>query len=235
MHRILQVIMAILMIAAIYSTYRYYVIPSSTNVRNGKIVVIDPGHGGVDPGKIGINGVYEKDVNLAIAVRLKKALEEKGYEVILTRKDDNGLYNENDANKKSSDMKNRCRIISESSADIVVSIHQNSFSSESVHGAQVFYYKQSENGRMLAECIQCSITENADKENSRKVKDNTTYYMLLHTPCPTVIVECGFMSNSIEAEKLSGDEYQQQMADAISIGVENYFSKLSAEQKVIRR
>ncbi len=235
MHRILRLVMTILMIAAIYSTFCYYVIPSSTAVQSGRVVVIDPGHGGIDPGKIGINGVYEKTVNLAIAQKLKKSLEEKGYRVILTREDDNGLYSESDSNKKSSDMKNRCRIISEASADIVVSIHQNSFSSESVHGAQVFYYKHSENGKLLAECIQNSIAENADKDNVREVKDNTTYYMLLHTPCPTVIVECGFMSNSAEADKLSGDEYQQQIADAIFAGVENYFTKQDSEQKVIRR
>lgn len=223
MHRLLRVIMAILMIAAIYSTFRYYVIPSSTTPSNGKTVVIDPGHGGVDPGKVGINGTYEKDVNLAIAFKLKEWLAQRGYKVIMTRSDDNGLYSESDTNKKSSDMKKRCKIVGEANADIVVSIHQNSFSSENVHGAQVFYYKHSENGHKLAKNIQKSIADNLDKGNERLEKDNSTYYMLLHTPCPTVIVECGFLSNADEAGRLSDDTYQGQLANAIGVGIEEYF------------
>ena len=118
-----------------------------------KVVAIDSGHGGIDPGKIGVGGIYEKDVNLAISVKLKKLLEQSGITVIMTRSDDNGLYNESDTNKKASDMKKRCSIINESNADAVVSIHQNSYVSGESRGAQVFYYKQSAEGKKLAGMI----------------------------------------------------------------------------------
>jgi N-acetylmuramoyl-L-alanine amidase len=111
--------------------------------------VIDPGHGGVDPGMLGVNDTVEKEINLAIAYRLKEKLEEQGIMVVLTRTTDDGLYAESDSNKKIADMKKRCSIISENKADIVLSIHQNSFSDSAVCGAQVFYYKHSEKGSAL--------------------------------------------------------------------------------------
>lgn len=224
MRRGLQILMAILMIAAIYCTFRYRVLPSSTTGQEKtKVIVIDPGHGGNDPGKVGINDSLEKEINLAISLKLKEFLEKEGYEVVLTREDDNGLYEESDSNKKVTDMKKRCRIIEESQADIVVSIHQNSFSQESVHGAQVFYYKYSDSGRVLAENIQAALKEQVDKENERSIKENSSYYMLVHTPCPTVIVECGFLSNNAEAELLVSEDYQAKLAKAVCEGVKTYF------------
>lgn len=226
MRRILQLLMAILMIAAIYCTFRYRVLPSGASASGGKhIVVIDAGHGGEDPGKVGINDVLEKEINLAIAKKLEAILLEQGYVVVLTRQTDDGLYASTDSNKKVADMKKRCQIIEEAKADIVVSIHQNSFSQESVCGAQVFYYKYSQRGQVLAEKIQTAIREYADEENKRTIKDNSTYYMLIHTPCPTVIVECGFLSNRSEAEKLCTDEYQNKIANAIYEGIGEYFKE----------
>ena len=119
-----------------------------------KTVAIDSGHGGIDPGKISADGILEKDVNLAIASKLKILLEQSGITVIMTRADDNGLYQESDSNKKAADMKKRCSIINGSKADIAVSIHQNSYVGEASKGAQVFYYKQSEEGKKLAGIIQ---------------------------------------------------------------------------------
>lgn len=226
MQRGLQILMALLMIAAIYCTFRYRVLPSSTTgVKDTKVIVIDPGHGGDDPGKVGINGELEKEINLAISMKLKELLEKEGYVVVLTREDDNGLYEESDKNKKVADMRKRCQIIEESEADIVVSIHQNSFSQESVHGSQVFYYESSEGGRVLAQKIQEALKEHADGENDRTIKENSSYYMLVHTPCPTVIVECGFLSNSNEATLLSGEEYQTKIAKAVCEGVKTYFAE----------
>ena len=118
-----------------------------------KTVAIDSGHGGIDPGKISADGILEKDVNLAIASKLKILLEQSGITVIMTRADDNGLYQESDSNKKAADMKKRCSIINGSKADIAVSIHQNSYVGEASKGAQVFYYKQSEEGKKLAGLI----------------------------------------------------------------------------------
>ena len=189
------------------------------------VVAIDSGHGGIDPGKIGVGGIYEKDINLAIAVRLKKLLEQSGITVIMTRSDDSGLYDDNDTNKKAADMKKRCSIINESKADVAISIHQNSYVSESSKGAQVFYYKKSEEGKKLAGIIQRYMLEKVDSSNKRVEKADSTYYMLLHTSVPTVIVECGFLSNPGEADKLNNDSYQQKIAHAIHGGVIEYLTE----------
>lgn len=182
------------------------------------------GHGGSDPGKVGVNDVLEKDINLLISLYLKENLEAAGYTVVLTRTEDMGLYEETDGNKKLADMKKRCKIIEESNADIVISIHQNSFDKESVHGGQVFYYKYSARGKELAECIQRAFREYIDEENGRLAKDNDNYYMLVHTPCPTVICECGFLSNVAEANLLNSEEYQKKVAYGICEGIKTFFS-----------
>lgn len=224
-NRGLKLFMAVLMIIAIYITFRYKILPSTTEPSKYKIVVVDPGHGGTDPGKVGINEALEKDVNLKIAYILKDELEAAGFKVILTRTQDSGLYQEKDSNKKLADMKARCKIIEESKADIVVSIHQNSFAKESVHGAQMFYYRHSAEGKRLAECLQSAFSKYVDEENHRVAKDNDNYYMLLHTPCPTVIAECGFLSNAAEAELLCSEDYQKKIASGICQGIKEYFQK----------
>lgn len=189
----------------------------------GYKVAIDPGHGGNDPGKVGVNDELEKDINLKIALKLKKVLEDSGITVTITRDSDKALCDSDAGNKKVSDMKNRMAVVEKSKADILVSIHQNSYTSESAKGAQVFYYSRSEKGKLLSESIQQSICENVDKKNSRTAKANDNYYILLHSACPAVIVECGFLSNYEEAAKLSDDDYQQEMAKAIAKGIKDYF------------
>ena len=192
---------------------------------DGYTIVIDPGHGGVDPGMLGVNNTVEKELNLAVSYMLEDELENQGMTVVLTRTTDDGLYLETDKNKKIADMKKRCEIITESDAQMVVSIHQNSFSDSNVCGAQVFYYKHSEKGKVLAQCIQDSIKENVDPTNDRKIKANDSYYMLIHTPCPTVIVECGFITNYEEAKLLVSEEYQKKVAQAIALGIKDYIDK----------
>lgn len=186
-------------------------------------VVIDPGHGGSDPGKVGVNDALEKDINLSIGLKLKELLKESGMKVTITRDSDKALSDPDASNKKVSDMKNRMLLVEQSKADILVSIHQNSYTSESVKGAQVFYYSGSEEGKMLSEMIQNSISENVDKINKRVAKANDNYYILLHSVCPAVIVECGFLSNHEEAARLSDSDYQQEMAEAIAGGIKAYF------------
>lgn len=190
-----------------------------------KLVVLDSGHGGIDGGKESSAGILEKDINLKIAYYLKDLLENAGIKVVMTRTDDNGLYSESDSNKKVADMKKRCQIISQSNADIVISIHQNSFSDPKVSGAQVFYYKHSADGKKLAGIIQNSFKEHLNSSNTRVEKSNDTYYMLINTTCPTVIAECGFLSNPDEAELLNSDEYQQRVALALYNGIEKYFGQ----------
>lgn len=203
----------------------------SEKMDNGKevVIVLDAGHGGIDPGKVGVNGALEKEINLQIVLKLKELLEEDKelrFKVILTRSDDNGLYLETDRNKKTADMKKRCEIANNANADIVVSIHQNSYHSSAVRGAQVFYYKSSIKGKMLAADIQKELVEQlVEGEKGRVEKSNDNYYLLLNVSSPAVIVECGFLSNNREAAALCDKEYQQKLATAISDGIKEYVRK----------
>ncbi len=188
-----------------------------------KVVVVDCGHGGDDPGKVGINDVLEKDINLQIGKRVKKKLEKKGYEVIMTREKDETLAEKSSSNKKIQDMKARVAMINETAPSIAISIHQNSYQGESVHGAQIFYYSHSTDGEEAAKIMQEAFLS-ADPDNTRQAKANDTYYLLKRTEVPTIIVECGFLSNRKEAELLAGEEYQKKVAKAIVSGVEKYLS-----------
>ncbi|MCI8712229.1 MAG: N-acetylmuramoyl-L-alanine amidase [Ruminococcus sp.] len=185
----------------------------------GNLVVIDSGHGGKDPGKVGVNGVNEADVNLKIAQKLKKILEAQGVTVIMTREDEGSL-----AGSKSEDMQKRVSIINEKKPALAVSVHQNSYSSEEVHGAQVFYYTNSAEGGKAARIMQEALLD-VDGDNKRKEKANDTYYMLKRTDVPVIIVECGFLSNRAEADLLVTEEYQDWLAEAIAKGILEYMGK----------
>ena len=185
----------------------------------GNLVVIDSGHGGKDPGKVGVNGVNEADVNLKIAQKLKKILEAQGVTVIMTREDEGSL-----AGSKSEDMQKRVSIINEKKPALAVSVHQNSYSSEEVHGAQVFYYTNSAEGGKAARIMQEALLD-VDGDHKRKEKANDTYYMLKRTDVPVIIVECGFLSNRAEADLLVTEEYQDRLAEAIAKGILEYMGK----------
>ena len=187
-------------------------------------VVIDAGHGGFDPGKVGVNNALEKDINLSIAFKLKSLLEQNDIHVIMTRKDDHCLCEKSDQDKKRTDMKKRVAIINSSDAIIAVSIHQNSFTQERYRGAQVFYYDKSKEGKILAEIIQERIKKYLNDGNSRLAKSNDSYYMLKQTNCPLVIVECGFLTNWEEANLLCEDSYQEKIAWAIHLGIMEYIN-----------
>ena len=190
------------------------------------VVVIDAGHGGIDPGKVGINQALEKDINLIIAKKVKRYLELSDVEVIMTREGEEGLYQPEDSNKKVQDMKNRVALIDSSGADLAVSIHQNSYSEEYVKGAQVFYYATSLQGKSMAEMMQKTMTEVLDKDNRREAKANDSYYLLKKTQTPIIIAECGFLSNSEEAGLLTKESYQDRVAWAIHLGVLRYAASL---------
>lgn len=196
------------------------------NIKKDQIViVIDPGHGGRDPGKVGVNKSLEKDINLSIAMKLKSLLEQNDIKVIMTREDDNGLYSQEDSSKKRADLLNRVNMIESSKADIAVSIHQNSFTQEDVKGAQVFYYCQSPEGKKLAETIQAQLKKTIGDGNHRVAKSNTSYYMLKKSMCPLVIVECGYLSNIREAQLLLEDDYQEKMAWGIHMAIMQFINK----------
>ena len=186
---------------------------TSEDVRAGKdIIVIDAGHGGHDPGKVGVNDALEKDINLQIAQKVKAHLEKNGLQVIMTREDDVM------EDTKLEDMKKRVALINEIKPAITVSIHQNSYSDSSVKGAQVFYYVNSDVSQEAARLMQEELRK-VDTSNTRQIKSYSDFYMLKKTEVPTIIVECGFLSNPREAEKLTSEEYQEQMAQAICSGI----------------
>ena len=187
-------------------------------------VVIDAGHGGFDSGKVGVDGTLEKDINLIIAKKLEQLLIAADINVIMTRTDDTGLYEESSNNKKRQDMKNRAALMNQAKPDCVVSIHQNSYPQESIDGAQVFYYTKSEKGKLLAALIQDSLISRADPANHRIEKSNDSYYLLKNVSSPIVIVECGFLSNWAESKKLVDDTYQQKLAWAIHLGILQYLN-----------
>lgn len=198
-----------------------------------RVIVLDPGHGGRDPGKVGVNDSLEKDINLSISFKLKSLLVQNDIKVIMTREDDNGLYSETDRNKKNADLNKRIEIIQSSGADLAVSIHQNSFTQEYVKGAQVFYHKQSNTGKRLAEIIQEQLKKTIDDGNHRKAKSNSDYYMLRKTECTFVIVECGYMSNYNEAELLIKDDYQEKLAWGVYLGIMQFINEEEVSQTAI--
>lgn len=181
--------------------------------------IFDPAHGGDDPGKIGITDVKEKDINLKIARELEKLLKKEGIKVVMTRTDDGGLYEQSSKNKKVEDMRKRCEIITKANPVFTVSIHQNSYPDESIKGAQVFYYGQSQEGKKLAETLQNVLVQQLDPQNHRQAKANESYFLLKKTSSPTVIVECGFLSNYKEAKLLESEEYQKKVAEAVKTGI----------------
>lgn len=188
-------------------------------------IVLDAGHGGADGGKVGINQALEKDINLSLTKILKGILEEKGFQVIMTRETDENLGDADASNKKMEDLNCRIEIIEQADPLMVVSIHQNSYTQEGVSGAQVFYFKGSENGKNLAQCIQSSILKNVEMEKQREIKENDNYYLLKNTGKTMVIVECGFLSNRREADLLIQPQYQQKMANAIAEGIIDFYNK----------
>jgi len=192
-----------------------------------KTVIVDAGHGGEDPGKVSnYSDLKEKDLNLKIAFKLKDLLEQDNYCVIMTREEDKLTYSEgttNIYNKRLQDLTRRKEIMDNSGADIVVSIHMNSFGETQYYGAQTFYPPNSPESLKLAMCIQDSLRDNVDKNNKRRPQEKGPIVILTNLKTPTTIVECGFLSNPDEERKLGTDDYQDLLAKAIKIGIDNYF------------
>ena len=223
----LELMMAVILVcAAVFlSTNKAVFTGSAKTEKKQWTIVIDAGHGGMDPGKVGVNKANEKDVNLAIAKQLKKLLEKEDINVIMVREEDVGLYEEGSTNKKAEDMKKRCEIIDGAEPVCAISIHQNSYHEAGVKGAQVFYFQHSEEAKKIAECLQKNLIEGLDSDNHRQAKANDTYYLLKKTQSPTVIVECGFLSNWEEAELLVTEKYQKKVAKAICNGILEYLEE----------
>lgn len=200
---------------------------SGNNENNQFCVVIDPGHGGRDVGKLGVNDALEKDINLEISALLKEYLIENDVKVIMIRETDMGLYKETDSNKKMQDLKARLTLIEASNCDMAISIHQNSYHENEISGAQTFFYSTSQEGKEIAQIIQEKLISDVDPSNHRKAKGNDSYYLLKKASVPLVIVECGFLSNYKEAELLISKEYQEKIAKAICDGIIKYLNDKS--------
>ena len=181
-------------------------------------ILLDAGHGGKDPGKVSEQGTLEKDINLAITLKVKQLLSQHPVNVILTRDKDTDLST-SDTNHKVSDLENRIKLIREHSPVLAISIHQNSYPDPSVVGAQCFYHKESESGKELARLLQNQIVTSTAQTKIREIKNNESYYILKHSPVTTAIVECGFLSSPKEEALLLSSEYQDRMAFAIHLGI----------------
>lgn len=196
-----------------------------SRAEKSETVMVDAGHGGTDPGMIGIGNLEEKEINLQIAFKLKKVLENRGYTVIMSREEDRGLYEENSRNQKTQDMQQRIALIRKYSPVLCVSIHQNSYQDSEVYGPQVFYYEDSAQGKELAELIQRELNQDLEIEHPRTARGNKTYYLLKRSESVLNIVECGFLTNPKEAELLQTEEYQEKVAEAVAKGIEAYLNE----------
>ena len=186
------------------------------------IVLIDAGHGGIDGGAQSRNGTIEKDINLQISKRLKEKLEKEGYKVYMTREEDKEL-----SPKKVKDLEARCKMKIETKCDIFISIHQNKFNSEKCFGAQV-WYASNEKSMKLAKYVQGSLKEVVKDNNKRLEKAAKEQYKILRDKYDgaCLIVECGFLSNNEEEQRLKSESHQNQIVEGITIGINKYFDEI---------
>lgn len=201
-------------------------VPTVSLPVSGKTIVIDAGHGKPDEGAESSRGTTEAETNLKIALKLQNLLEQSGSSVILTRSDENAIYDIDSKTlrqKKVSDIHNRVKIGNESSADIFVSIHLNKIPQQQYDGWQTFYNAQSADGQKLAVSIQNNLNDAIQKENNRAAKSIENIYIVKHVEIPITIVECGFLSNPEEEKLLLEDEYQNRLAWGIYNGIIDYF------------
>ncbi|MCH5210543.1 MAG: N-acetylmuramoyl-L-alanine amidase [Oscillospiraceae bacterium] len=217
-------ILALVAIAVVFFGIKKYESRQTFADRDFKIV-LDAGHGEPDGGAVGVNGTLEKDVNIAIVEKIREVLESRGTEVIMTREGDSGLQDESAKTirqMKVSDMNRRLDIIKESDADLFISIHMNSFSDSSVNGLHVFYDKSHPDAEGIAAAVQDKISEvTGAKVHAVKTADEKLFLMK-NPPIPSILVECGFLSNPEEENKLNNEDYQARIAWAIASALENY-------------
>lgn len=189
-------------------------------------IVLDAGHGGVDGGVTGVKtGVKESDINLAITLRLKQTLDDMGFEVVLTRKTEAGLYNTAMQGFKRQDMLKRKEIVENADPALVVSVHQNRYPSASVRGAQVFFKRGDEQGEAFAATVQQRLNDLYATQNVKnRVHTPSDYFMLRCTKKPSVIVECGFLSNPADEKLLLSPSWQKRIAESIAAGIVAYLA-----------
>lgn len=192
---------------------------------NPPVIVLDPGHGGIDGGAVSASGIVEKNINLSIALKLRQLLTLSGYTVILTRETDCSIHDPSAKTVKeikTSDIRNRLALMKQHGG-VFVSIHQNSFTQSKYNGAQ-FFYAAASGSAELAECFRSTVCEQLQPDNTRATKPCTDdVYLIYHASTTAVLAECGFLSNPEEAAALSSEAYQQKMAFALYCGLIRFF------------
>ena len=226
--RITAVLVVVLSLAVLSTavTMGYKYITVSASYKNRNTVILDAGHGGFDGGAVASDGTVEKDINLKITLAAAKFLRQSGFNVILTRENDvstDDVETEKISTRKKSDLKNRLNLMKDYKDAVFVSIHLNKFTTSAANGSQVFY-SRSEESKRLGDCIQKSIVAKLQPENTRvnKLATSSTY-LLYNATVPSELVECGFLSNKSELEKLKDKDYQNKMAFSIYCGILEYF------------
>lgn len=230
--RKIAVILAVVLCLAILSTavakgYEYITVGGTVTER--QTIIIDAGHGGFDGGAVASDGTVEKDINLKIALTLKDFLKQSGFQVIMTRESDvstDDVETDKIATRKKSDLKNRLGLMKDNPNAVFVSIHLNKFTTSAANGSQVFYSAEHVESKVLGDCIQKSIVQLLQPENTRVNKQATSStYLLYNATVPAVLVECGFLSNSAELKRLKDEEYQKKMAFSIFCGIVDFYSE----------
>lgn len=198
----------------------------NTETNDYPVIIIDAGHGGVDGGAVADDGTVEKELNLDIALKLNELLISKGYKTILTRDGDYSIHDESAdtvRKKKVSDLHNRLEIVNSNKNAILVSVHQNYFTESKYSGTQVFYSPNALESSVLADCIQKKVVSQLQPDNTRQIKQSdSSIFLLFNSQIPSVMVECGFLSNQNETNKLKDEKYRQQMAEAVCDGIIKY-------------
>ncbi len=192
---------------------------------SGKTIVIDAGHGGFDAGA-SANGLEEKNINLSVAKYLEEYISQGGGIAVMTRDEDRSTADVDTDGKsaKKSDLENRKKLVETAEADVFVSVHMNKFPQEQYRGAQVFYSPQPQESKQLGEEIQASLKEILNDGNERQAKKAEGIFILKNTLVPSVIVECGFLSNPQEAALLKEESYRQKLAWGIYVGIVKFFN-----------
>jgi N-acetylmuramoyl-L-alanine amidase len=229
-NRVIMVTLFFLVSIALFSInlIRDEAAPATNGLSTQKTILIDPGHGGEDPGAVSdYSGIKEKDINLNIALKVKEILQKQDFKVLMSREEDKLEYNPDTRNilqKRKEDLTRRKKMMDEAGASIVVSIHLNKFPQTKYYGSQTFYPPKSPDSQKLASCIQKSLKANVDSTNTREALEKKEPIIILKDyKTTTAIVECGFLSNPDEEKKLGTVEYQEKLADAICEGIKNYF------------
>lgn len=224
-YRLIKIILITLLIFTISFNNVIKVFATPSQIERDRLILIDPGHGGFDGGAVSINGIVEKHINLSLSLKVRDKLKELGYQVVMTREEDKGLYKwKNDINiMKREDLNNRCKMKRDTNCDLFISIHQNYFNQSSCKGAQVWYSTNDES-KKFAHILQENLkTDLGNNHREEKEAMNTYKILRCYTNIPSVIVECGFLTNPEEEKKLVTKEYQDKITDSIVKSIKEYY------------